>query len=170
MAIMRFDPLADLDRMLELVSGRGTTGNGQPATRSMPIDIYRVGDEYVVEMDLPGVDPSSIDISVERNMLTVEAEAQSTHEQVDDVVVCERRHAKFRRQLYLGDDVNTDNVRASYDNGVLRLRIPIAQNQRAHKIDVDTSNSGSKQISDQSNTDNDQGTSRERQKAGQSAS
>jgi HSP20 family protein len=164
MAIMRFDPFADLDRMLEVMSGRGTSGNGQPATRSMPIDIYRVGDEYVVEMDLPGVDPSSIDISVERNMLTVEAEAQSTHEQVDDVVVCERRHAKYRRQLYLGDDVDTDNVNATFDNGVLQLRIPISQGQRAHKVEVAANDNRRQQIADQSNTD--QSTSREKQKVG----
>jgi HSP20 family protein len=136
MAIMRWDPFAEVDRMLDLVAGRGTTGAGQSVARGMPMDVYRKGDEYVVEMDLPGVDPSSIDINVERSLLTVEAEGQSTHEQADEVVLCERRHVKYRRQLYLGDNVDTDNVQASYDNGVLRLQIPISKEQRARKIEV----------------------------------
>jgi HSP20 family protein len=150
MAIMRWDPFADFDRMLELVSGRSTSGNPQPGTRTMAMDVYRSGDEYVVEMDLPGVDPSSIDINVERALLTVEAEARSTHEQADEQIVCERRHVKFRRQIYLGDNVDTDNVRAEYDNGVLRLRVPITQEQRARKVEVATTGGGKQQISDQS--------------------
>jgi HSP20 family protein len=144
MAIMRWDPFADFDRMLELMAGRGAGGTAQTPTRAMPMDVYRSGNEYIVEMDLPGVDPSSIDISVERNMLTVEGEANSTHEQADEQIVCERRHAKYRRQIYLGDNVDTDNVKAEFDNGVLRLRVPIDREERARKIDVE-SGGGKKQ-------------------------
>jgi HSP20 family protein len=174
MAIIRWDPFREFDRMLEFVSGRGAAGAGQTVTRGMPIDIYRVGDEYVVEMDLPGVDPSSIDISVERNMLTVEAEAQSMHEEVDDVVLCERRHVRYRRQLYLGDNVDTDNVRASYENGVLRLQIPITKEERTRKVEV-TATEGTKQLTGQSGATQPQAAegqsqSREKEKAGQSAS
>jgi HSP20 family protein len=138
MAIMRWDPFAEVDRIFELLNGRGSTGAGQPAPRGMPMDVYRDGDKYVVEMDLPGVDPSSIDINIERNLLTVTAEGQSKHEEADEVVVCERRHVRFRRQLYLGETVDTDNVNASYENGVLRLEIPVSTEQRSRKIEVTT--------------------------------
>ncbi|MCU1429573.1 MAG: 18 kDa antigen 2 [Actinomycetia bacterium] len=151
MALMRWDPVADIDRMLDLVaaSARGGNGGSQAATRSMPMDVYRQGDEYIVEMDLPGVDPSSIDISVERNMITVEAEAESTHEQADEQILCERRHVRYRRQLYLGDDVDTENIQASYDNGVLRLTVPIAQEQRSRKVQVAAGDNRTNQISAQ---------------------
>jgi HSP20 family protein len=150
MALMRWDPFADFDRMLEMVSGRGAGGNAQPGARAMPMDVYRSGDEYVVEMDLPGVEPSSIDVSVERNVLTVEAEAHSTHEEADEQILCERRHAKYRRQLYLGEDVDTDNVKAEFDNGVLRLRVPIVQEQLTRKIEVATTGNGKRRISGES--------------------
>jgi HSP20 family protein len=179
MAIMRWDPFAELDRMLDVVSGRAAGGGAERTiTRGMPIDVYRVGDEYVVEMDLPGIDPSSIDIRVERNMLTVEAQAESTHQEADDVLVCERRHVRYRRQLYLGDDVDTDNVHASYDNGVLRLRIPRVKEQQARKVDV-VAGEGTRQLRDetraaqsegQSQATEQQTPSREKQPVGQSAS
>jgi HSP20 family protein len=171
MAIMRWDPFAEVDRMLEVVAGRGPNG-GQPATRGMPMDVYREGDEYVVEMDLPGVDPSSIDISVERNMLTVEAESRTSHEKSDEVVVCERRHVRYRRQLYLGDNVDTDNVRASYENGVLVLRIPISTQQRARKVAV-SAGGDTHEITDQSGgtsaPETSQSKSRKGEKVGASA-
>jgi HSP20 family protein len=139
MAIMRWDPFAEVDRMLDLMSrGAQSGGSGQTGVRGMAMDVYREGEKYVVEMDLPGVDTSSININVERNMLTVEAESHAQHEQADEVVVCERRHARFRRQLYLGENVETDDVQATYDNGVLRLEVPISTEQRARKIEVST--------------------------------
>lgn len=138
MAIMRWDPFAEVDRMFELLNGGGSAGPGQPASRGMPMDVYRDGDKYVVEMDLPGVDPSSIEINIERNVLTVTAEGRSKHEEADEVIVCERRHARYRRQLFLGETVDTDNVAASYTNGVLRLEIPLSKEQRARKIEVTT--------------------------------
>jgi HSP20 family protein len=138
MAVMRWDPFADIDRFFELAAGRGTSGGGggQPAARPMAMDVYREGDSYLVEMDLPGVDMSSIDIGVERNLLTVEAESKAVHEEADEVLLCERRHTRYRRQLYLGENVDTDNVGASYDNGVLRIQIPISKEQRPRKISV----------------------------------
>jgi HSP20 family protein len=162
---MRWDPFAEVDRMLEVVAGRGSNG-GQPATRGMPMDVYRDGDEYVVEMDLPGIDPSSIDISVERNMLTVEAESRTTHEQADEVVVCERRHVRYRRQLYLGDNVDTDNVRASYENGVLVVRIPISAQQRARKVEVAASGDA-REITDQSRGASAQATTESKARKGE---
>ncbi len=147
MAIMRWDPFADFDRMLELMAARAG-GTAPTPTRAIPMDVYRSGNEYMIEMDLPGVDPSSIDINVDRNVLTVEGEAHSTHEQADEQIVCERRHAKYRRQIYLGDNVDTDNVKAEFDNGVLRLRVPIASEERARKIDIETGD-GKKHLTEQ---------------------
>jgi HSP20 family protein len=138
MAVMRWDPFAEFDRMFELMN-RGTGSGSSGSTRAMAMDVYRQGNEYVVEMDLPGVDPSSIDVNMERNMLTVEAEGKSEHEQADEVIVCERRHVRYRRQLYLGDNVDTENVRADYENGVLRLRVPISTESRSRKIEVGAS-------------------------------
>jgi HSP20 family protein len=165
MAIMRWDPFAEVDRVLEVVAGRGSNGD-QPATRGMPMDVYRDGDEYVVEMDLPGIDPSSIDISVERNMLTVEGESRTTHEHADEVVVCERRHIRYRRQLYLGDNVDTDNVRASYENGVLVVRVPISTQQRPRKVEVAASGDA-RAIPDQSRNASAQETSQSKARKGE---
>jgi HSP20 family protein len=160
MAIMRWDPFAEVDRMFELLSGRGSAGPGQPASRGMPMDVYRDGDKYVVEMDLPGVDPSSIDINIDRNLLTVTAEGRSKHEQADEVVVCERRHVRYRRQLYLGESVDTDKVNASYNDGVLRLEIPISKEQRPRKIEV-TTDEGSKSLPGDSTATRTQGDTEE---------
>jgi HSP20 family protein len=120
------------------------------------MDVYRDGDKYVVEMDLPGVDPSSIDVNIERNLLTVTAEGQSKHEEADEVIVCERRHVRYRRQLFLGENVNTDDVNASYENGVLRLEIPISKEQPSRKIEV-TTDEGSKTLPDDSSATQAQG-------------
>jgi HSP20 family protein len=134
MTMMRWDPFGDW--MIDwLQQSRRGTGTGR---RLMPMDVYRMGDEYVVEMDLPGVDPSSIEVHTEQNTLTVSAEAQSTHEQADEQILCERSHARFHRQLYLGEGLQTDKLTASFDNGVLTLRIPLAERQKARKVDVIT--------------------------------
>jgi HSP20 family protein len=133
MSMTRWDPFAGLDRMLDLVYGRGGVQG-----RSMPIDIYRRGDRYVVEMELPGVDPSSIDVDVEGNTLSVAAEARSNHEQAEEQVLCERSHARFYRQLRLGENLDTDNVEATFDNGVLTLSVPVRERAGGRKVDVST--------------------------------
>jgi HSP20 family protein len=136
MTTTRWDPFSGFDRMLDLVYGRGDQ------RRSMPIDIYRNGDQYTIEMELPGVDPSSLDVNVERNMLTVSAEARSSHEHAEEELVCERSHARFYRQLYLGDDLDLDNVQATFDNGLLRLTVPLRQRPGGRKIDVSSGGGG----------------------------
>jgi HSP20 family protein len=141
MTVMRWDPFGDW-MMDWLQQGRRGTGGGR---RSMPMDVYRAADEYVVEMDLPGVDPSSIEVHTEQNILTVSAEARSTHDQADELLVCERLHARFQRQLYLGDALESDKLTATFDDGVLTLRIPVAERQKARKVEVVTG-TGAKQI------------------------
>lgn len=140
MTISSFDPFASLDRVLSRMSRGGAVGEAM--TLSLPMDVYRKGDEFVVELDIPGVDPSTVDISVERNMLTVAGEVHAKHADADELIVCERPHARFRRQVYLGENLDTEKIQASYDNGVLTIRIPVTERQRARKIEVSSKQQG----------------------------
>ena len=139
MTVSSFDPFATFDRLFRSAAGPGYRGR---ESLSLPMDVYRKGDEFVVELDIPGVDPQAIDMTVERNMLTVSGEVQSRHDDVDELVVCERPHARFRRQVYLGENLDTENIRASYENGVLTIRIPVSEQKRARKIEVSTEQQG----------------------------
>jgi HSP20 family protein len=133
MTISSFDPLLTLDRMLSRMTPGYQGGSGQMAP---PMDVYRRGDEFVVELDVPGVDPSSIDITVERNMLTMAGELHPRHEEADEVLVCERPHARFRRQVYLGESLDTEAIRAGDENGVLQITIPMSREQQSRRITV----------------------------------
>lgn len=133
MTVSSFDPFTTFDRLFRRAAGTGMLGR---ESFSLPMDVYRKGEEFVVELDVPGVDPSAIDMTVERNMLTVSGEVEPRHEDVDEVVVCERPHTRFRRQIYLGENLDTERIRASYDSGVLTIRIPVSEQQRARKIEV----------------------------------
>jgi HSP20 family protein len=130
--LMRTDPFRELDRLAQQVRGaQGTTTH--PA--AMPMDAWREDDRFVVEFDLPGVDPSDLDLDVERNVLTVTAERPSPggdHE----FVAAERPRGVFSRQLVLGDNLDLERVDASYEAGVLCLRIPIAEKAKPRKIKV----------------------------------
>jgi HSP20 family protein len=124
-----FDPFRDLDRML---SGALRT----PASAAMPMDLYRTGDRFVAKVDLPGVDPSTIDVDVEERTLTIRAERR---EQADDDVQWlshERPAGTFARQLTLGYGVASDQIQADYSDGVLTLTIPVAEEAKPRKISV----------------------------------
>ncbi|GDY33607.1 Hsp20/alpha crystallin family protein [Gandjariella thermophila] len=144
--LMRTDPFRELDRLTNLVFGNTAGTWSRPA--AMPMDAYRSGDEFVVAFDLPGVSPEAIELDVERNVLTVKAERRPLAT-ADDVQmqVSERPLGVFSRQLFLGDTLDTDNIRASYDAGVLTLRIPIAEQAKPRKITVSTGESSPKEIS-----------------------
>lgn len=131
--LMRTDPFRELDRLTQQFFGaNGTTT--RPAM--MPMDAYRSGNDYVVQFDLPGVSPDSIDLDVERNVLTVRAERRSEFSEDADVQVAERPRGVFSRQLFLGETLDVDNIQASYDAGVLTLRIPIAERAKPRKISI----------------------------------
>jgi len=104
----------------------------------MPIDAYRTGDHFVVEFDLPGVPADSIDLTVERNVLTVHA--SRTRRESDgtghEMVVSERPFGTFSRQLFLGETLDTEAIKATYDDGVLRLEIPVAEQAKPRKVEV----------------------------------
>ncbi len=130
--LMRTDPFRELDRLSQQVFGsQGTLA--RPSV--MPMDAWRDGDTFVVELDLPGVTPDSIDIDVERNVLTVKAE-RPAREGETEFVAAERPRGVFSRQLMLGDTLDTDRVSASYDDGVLSLRIPVAEKAKPRKVAI----------------------------------
>ena len=140
--LMRTDPFRELDRVTQQLFGQNGTWS-RPAV--MPMDAYRDGEEFVVHFDLPGVDPSSIDLNVERNVLTVKAERTPSYGEDVELQVAERPRGVFSRQLFLGDTLDADQVEASYDTGVLTLRIPIAEKAKPRKIEI-TGESAPKQI------------------------
>jgi HSP20 family protein len=129
--LMRTDPFRELDRLTQQVFG--TTA--RPAV--MPMDAWREGEQFVVEFDLPGVDPESIDLDVERNVLTVKAE-RPTREGSEEMVAAERPRGVFSRQLFLGDTLDTERIEASYSAGVLTLRVPVAEKAKPRKISINS--------------------------------
>ncbi|MEU9130676.1 Hsp20/alpha crystallin family protein [Kitasatospora sp. NPDC048540] len=137
--LMRTDPFRELDRLTQQFLGTNGTWS-RPAP--MPLDACRVGDEYVICFDLPGVDPEAIDVDVERNMLTVRAERRPRH-QGDDVKweLSERPLGVFSRQVMLSDTLDPAGISADYDNGVLTLKIPIAEKAKPRKVEIGHSGS-----------------------------
>jgi len=130
--LMRTDPFRELDRLSQQVFGNPGT-LARPST--MPMDAWQEGNEFVVEFDLPGVDPRSIDLDVERNVLTVRAERRALSDN-HEFLAAERPRGVFSRQLILGDTLDTERVQASYDAGVLTLRIPVAEKAKPRKIQI----------------------------------
>jgi HSP20 family protein len=102
----------------------------------MPMDAYRHGEQFVVHFDIPGVDPASIDLDVERNVLTVKAERAQPVTDGLDYQVAERPRGLFSRQLLLGDTLDVERIAADYDTGVLTLRVPIAEQAKPRKIEI----------------------------------
>ncbi len=132
--LMRFDPFRELDRLAEQTWG----GTRQP---TMPMDAYRRGDHFVVHFDLPGVDPSSIDLTVEKNVLTVSAERHWQPDEGNQVVVAERPQGRFSRQLFLGEGLDPDGIEAAYDGGVLTVQVPVAEQAKPRKVQVTSTGS-----------------------------
>jgi HSP20 family protein len=131
--LMRTDPFRELDRLTQQLFGT----NGTPARPAvMPMDAYRHDEHFVVQFDLPGVDPASIDLDVERNVLTVKAERAPTYGEDVELQVAERPRGVFSRQLFLGDTLDADRIEAHYDAGVLTLRLPIAEKAKPRKIHI----------------------------------
>jgi HSP20 family protein len=142
--LMRTDPFRDLDRLSQQMFGtRGTLA--RPAV--MPMDAWREGDRFVVEFDLPGVAVDSIDLDVERNVVTVRAE-RPPREDDKELIAAERPRGVFSRQLVLGDNLDLEHITASYDSGVLTLRIPVAERAKPRKIDITSGESSGRSAID----------------------
>ena len=131
--LLQNDPFRDIDAWFDRMTGR--TGNGQWA---MPMDAYKRGNDLWVHIDLPGVATDSLEIDVERNVLTVTAQRSWQREEGDQVYLAERHRGTFRRQVHLGEGLDAENIEADYHDGVLTLRIPVAAAAQPRKIQVNT--------------------------------
>ncbi|MFF4588827.1 Hsp20/alpha crystallin family protein [Streptomyces sp. NPDC000345] len=139
--LMRTDPFREFDRLAQQIFGTAE----HPAV--MPMDAYRSGDDFLVHFDLPGIDPETIELDVERNVLNVRAERRSPAPEGAETIVAERPTGTFTRQLFLGDTLDTDRIDASYEAGVLTLRIPVAEQAKPRRIQISGGGEGRKQIS-----------------------
>jgi HSP20 family protein len=129
MMLMRTDPFRELERLAQQVPGTAA----RPA--AMPMDAWREGEKFVVEFDLPGIKEDSLDLGIERNVVTVRAERPGVDPN-HEMLAAERPRGVFSRQLVLGENLDTDRIQASYHEGVLRLDIPVAERAKARKIAV----------------------------------
>ena len=135
-----FDPLRDLEHFTNAFFDAGRRG-----PRQMPMDLYRVGDQYVLAADMPGVDPGSVDIDVDGQLLTIRAERTLATDENATWIARERSGGSFLRQLTLGQGLDTERISASYDNGVLSVTIPLSERAKPRKIEI-SSNSENAQI------------------------
>ncbi|RJQ85488.1 Hsp20/alpha crystallin family protein [Amycolatopsis panacis] len=143
--LMRTDPFREFDRLTQHVFNNAAGTWSRPT--AMPLDAYRAGDEFVVAFDLPGVDPDAIELNIERNVLTVKAERRPTvTDESVEMQVSERPLGVFSRQLFLGDTLDTSQIKAAYEAGVLTLRIPIAEQAKPRKIEISGGQAARKEI------------------------
>ena len=133
MALVRSDPFRDIDRLAQQLWGMP---NGSRPL-AMPMDAYRKGDSFLIQLDVPGVEADSIELTVEDNVLTVKAErpSPSTGEGIE-TLVSERPYGTFTRRVFLGDNLDTEHIQAEYQSGVLVLSIPVAQHAKPRRIQV----------------------------------
>lgn len=137
--LMRTDPFRDLDRLAQQLAGTVT----RPAM--MPMDAFRDDDHFVIQLDLPGVDADSIDLTVEKNVLSIHAERRAASPDGPERVVAERPYGVFSRQIFLGDTLDTDRLEANYEAGVLTIAVPIAESAKPRKVAV-SGGSGRREI------------------------
>ena len=130
--LMHTDPFRELDRLAQQVLGTAA----RPT--AMPMDAWQQDHEFVVVFDLPGVNPDSMDLDVERNVLTVRAERPEPAGEGTEMIAFERPRGVFSRQLILGDTLDVENVKATYDAGVLTQRIPVAEKAKPRNIEIET--------------------------------
>ncbi|HEY8456824.1 MAG TPA: Hsp20/alpha crystallin family protein [Actinopolymorphaceae bacterium] len=130
--VLRTDPFREFDRLTQQLLGPMLATLGRPTM--IPMDAYREGDNFIVHFDMPGIDPDSIDLQVEQKTLTVKAERPPVTD--GEMLVNERPAGTFTRQVFLGDTVDTEGIEAMCDNGVLTLRIPVAETAKPRKVEV----------------------------------
>ena len=138
--LMRTDPFRDFDRFTQQVFGAAA----RPSV--MPMDAYRKGHDFIVHFDLPGIDPDTIDLTVEQNVLTVKADRSPLEADGGEILVTERPTGTFTRQLFLGETLDTEQIEANYSSGVLTLTIPVSEAAKPRKVAV-TANDNAKQLS-----------------------
>lgn len=129
--LMRFDPFREVDRFADQVD----QALRRTAT-SMPMNAVRHGDQVFINFDLPGVDPDAIDLTVERDVLTVSATRRFERSEDDEVLANERPQGTYTRRVLLGESLDTSKLEAAYDHGVLSITIPVAEQAQPRKIAV----------------------------------
>jgi HSP20 family protein len=134
--LMRSDPFRELDRLTQQMFGT----IARPA--AMPMSAYRKGDTFLINFDLPGINPESIDLTVERNVLTVHAERETPEpDQVVELIADECPSGIFTRQVFLGETLDTNHIQADYNSGVLSLRIPIHESAKPRRVSISSTDS-----------------------------
>jgi HSP20 family protein len=129
--LVRFDQFRDYDRLTEQFDQIW-----RRASSAVPMDAYRHGNEVILDLDLPGLDPNAIDLTIERDVLTISAHRQWDRKEDDEVFAAERPHGTFTRRVLLGDSLDTSNLQASYDHGVLTVTLPVAEQAQPRKIEI----------------------------------
>ena len=131
MALMRFDPFRELERLADQALSAGAR-----AVRSMPMTALRRGDEFLVFLDMPGVRAEDMDVTVERNVVSVRGRRVPVHQEGDEVIVDERPYGEFSRQLFLGDNLDSDRMSGDTHDGVLTLRIPVSEASKPRRVQL----------------------------------
>ena len=144
---MKFDPFRELDRVA------GALLDPRQRLRLMPIDLYREGDHYILNADLPGIDPGSVDVDVDGQLLTIRAERTIHATEGVTWLTRERESGSFLRQLNLGQGIDIDAISAKYENGVLSVFIPVSERSKPRKIEVAAAYKGGDTISGQSTSE-----------------
>jgi len=127
--LMRFEPFRSSDRAAEDLLAENRL-------HQVPVDAYRRGNDFKVDLDLPGADPGSIDLTVQADLLTVRATRWLREVEGDEVQMAERGHGQFGRQLFLGESLDREHVTADYHDGVLTITIPVAEQVKPHKVEI----------------------------------
>lgn len=134
MALVRSDPFRDVDRLFQQLWSGQKDGMRSMA---MPMDAQREGDRFVIRLDLPGVNPGSLDVTVEEDVLTIKAERTAPRAaEGTETMISERPYGTFSRQVFLGTNLDTENIHADYESGVLTVSIPVAERAKARHIEV----------------------------------
>ena len=136
MTLMRFDPFRELDRLADQALA------GARTARTLPMEALRRGDQFIVSIDVPGTDPNDIDVTVERNVVEITAHRQPIRQEGDEVIVDERPQGEFRRQLFLAENLDSYNLSAACDRGVLTLAIPVSEASKPRKVQIGHSDEG----------------------------
>ena len=133
--MLRFDPFTEMDALARGLLGGQPTGSTR-TPRFMPMDLCKVDDHFLLTADLPGVDPGSVDVSVDNGTLTLAAQRSSRSDDSVQWLANERFSGTYRRQLSLGDNIDASGIEASYENGVLSVTIPVAERAKPRTIEV----------------------------------